>query len=159
MTLLLGTSAPVQAQAPAASEAQVAWRLLDYVSVDYAGAVANGQIVNPAEYGEMTEFAGQIRTRIDALPATTGKAALVRDAAVLETSIRDKAAPEAVAARPKPSPRRCSRPIRARWPRPSHPISPGARPSIRSSAPSATASPDEPTARRPGPGSRAHRLR
>ncbi|MBY0254496.1 MAG: cytochrome c, partial [Methylobacterium organophilum] len=101
MTLLLGTSAPVQAQAPAASEAQVAWRLLDYVSVDYAGAVANGQIVNPAEYGEMTEFAGQIRTRIDALPATTGKAALVRDAAVLETSIRDKAAPEAVAAQAK----------------------------------------------------------
>lgn len=48
LTLVLGAPAPVQAQAPAASEAQVAWRLLDYVSVDYAGAVANGQIVNPA---------------------------------------------------------------------------------------------------------------
>ena len=101
LVLALGAAAPVQAQAPAASEAQVAWRLLDYVSVDYAGAVANGQIVNPAEYGEMTEFAGQIRTRIDALPATAGKAALVRDAAALETRIRDKAAPEAVAAQAK----------------------------------------------------------
>ena len=101
LVLALGAAAPVQAQAPAASEAQVAWRLLDYVSVDYAGAVANGQIVNPADYGEMTEFAGQIRTRIDALPATAGKAALVRDAAALETRIRDKAAPEAVAAQAK----------------------------------------------------------
>ncbi|WP_295242505.1 FTR1 family protein [uncultured Brevundimonas sp.] len=101
LTLVLGAPAPVQAQAPAASEAQVAWRLLDYVSVDYAGAVANGQIVNPAEYGEMTEFAGQIRTRIDALPATAGKAALVRDAAALEARIRDKAAPKAVAAQAK----------------------------------------------------------
>ena len=69
LALALGFSIPAHAQAPAASEAQVAWRLLDYVAVDYAGAVANGQVISAAEYGEMIEFAGQIRTRIAALPA------------------------------------------------------------------------------------------
>ena len=53
LMLAMGLSAPALAQAPSASEAQVAWRLLDYVAVDYAGAVANGQVTNPAEYGEM----------------------------------------------------------------------------------------------------------
>ena len=70
LTLLfaLGLAAPALAQAPSASEAQVAWRLLDYVSVDYAGAVANGQVINPAEYGEMVEFGSQIRTRLYTFP-------------------------------------------------------------------------------------------
>ena len=98
LTLVLGVSTPAFAQTSAASEAQVAWRLLDYVSVDYAGAVADGKVVNPAEYGEMTEFAGQIRTRIDALPA---KADLSRSAAALAVRIRDKASPEIVGAEAK----------------------------------------------------------
>ena len=43
-----------RAQAPV-PEAQVAWRLLDYLAVDYAGAVTNGEIKNAAEYAEMIE--------------------------------------------------------------------------------------------------------
>lgn len=101
LVLALGVSAQAHAQAPAASEAQVAWRLLDYVAVDYAGAVSDGKVISVAEYGEMIEFAGQIRTRIDALPATAAKADLSRSAAALETSIRDKAAPETVGAQAK----------------------------------------------------------
>ncbi len=96
LSLILGVSTPVLAQSPVTSEAQVAWRLLDYVSVDYAGAVADGKVVNPAEYGEMTEFAGQIRTRIDALPPSAAKADLSRGAAALAVRIRDKASPEIV---------------------------------------------------------------
>lgn len=101
LALALGFSIPAHAQAPAASEAQVAWRLLDYVAVDYAGAVANGQVISAAEYGEMIEFAGQIRTRIAALPAHEAKADLSRNAAALESSIRAKASPEDVGARAK----------------------------------------------------------
>lgn len=101
LLLTLGLAAQVHAQTPAASEAQVAWRLLDYVSVDYAGAVAGGKVISAAEYGEMTEFAGQVRTRIDALPATAAKAALSRDAVALETDIRNKVAPDKVSVRAK----------------------------------------------------------
>ncbi len=92
----LGLTTPALAQLPTASEAQVAWRLLDYVSVDYAGAVANGQVINPAEYGEMVEFGSQIRTRLDALPPHPAKAGLVRDAVALQAAIRDRADPQVV---------------------------------------------------------------
>ena len=80
LAFALVVAGQAQAQTSTASEAQIAWRLLDYVSVDYAVAVDDGKVVNPAEYGEMVEFAGQIRTRIDGLPQTGAKAALVRDA-------------------------------------------------------------------------------
>ncbi len=92
----MGLASPALAQSPSASEAQVAWRLLDYVAVDYAGAVANGEVVNPAEYGEMIEFSSQIRTRLDALPANPAKAGLVRDAETLQAAIRNKADPRVV---------------------------------------------------------------
>jgi high-affinity iron transporter len=101
LMLALGLGAPALAQAPSATEAQVAWRLLDYVAVDYTGAVANGQVTNPAEYGEMVEFGGQIRTRLNALPAHPAKAGLVRDAASLQAAIRDKADPRVVGDRAK----------------------------------------------------------
>jgi len=101
LAFALAVAGQAQAQTSTASEAQVAWRLLDYVSVDYAGAVADGQIINAAEYGEMTEFAGQIRTRIDGLPPTGAKADLVGRAALLERRIRSRAAPIAVGAEAK----------------------------------------------------------
>ncbi|HEX8535726.1 MAG TPA: hypothetical protein VF662_16320, partial [Allosphingosinicella sp.] len=46
-------SAPASA---ADGDVQTTWRLLDYVAVDYSGAVSGGKIVNPAEYDEMLEF-------------------------------------------------------------------------------------------------------
>ncbi|WP_449498736.1 FTR1 family protein [Brevundimonas sp.] len=101
LALALTWAGQAQAQVPTASDAQVAWRLLDYVSVDYAGAVADGTVINPAEYGEMTEFAGQIRARIDGLPQTGAKAGLVRSATALEGRIRSRAAPDVVGAEAK----------------------------------------------------------
>ncbi|WP_262422566.1 hypothetical protein [Brevundimonas denitrificans] len=118
----MGLASPALAQSPSASEAQVAWRLLDYVAVDYAGAVANGEVVNPAEYGEMIEFSSQIRTRLDALPANPAKAGLVRDAETLQAAIRNKADPRVVGDQAKALAARCSRPIRARSPHRSRPI-------------------------------------
>ncbi|WP_313472682.1 cytochrome c/FTR1 family iron permease [Brevundimonas sp.] len=101
LLLTLGLTAPALAQTASASEAQVAWRLLDYVGVDYAGAVENGQVTNPAEYGEMVEFSGQILTRLEALPSTQTKADLVRDALALQVAIRNRSDPRTVAGQAK----------------------------------------------------------
>ena len=51
-----------------ATPAETIWRLLDYVAVDYSGAVENGAVSNPAEYAEMVEFSGSVRTRLKSLP-------------------------------------------------------------------------------------------
>src|SRR3546814_7799359 len=50
---------PARASEP---EVQTIWRLLDYVAVDYPGAVSGGKIISPAEYAEMTEFRSEEHT-------------------------------------------------------------------------------------------------
>ena len=52
---LLGTS-PAFAQNTQTAPAQTVWRLLDYLAVDYSGAVQDGKVVSEAEYKEMVEF-------------------------------------------------------------------------------------------------------
>lgn len=86
------------AQEPIAS-AQVAWRLLDYLAVDYSGAVANGRVVSASEYAEMREFSGSVRQRLAALPTTSAQPGLVREADELVDAIDRKAAPQDVATR------------------------------------------------------------
>lgn len=77
--------------------AQVAWRLLDYIAVDYSGAVADGAVVNPAEYAEMQEFSASVRERLAALPPAPTQPALVRQADELIVAIGRKAPPQQVA--------------------------------------------------------------
>ena len=48
--------APTAFAAASDDDVQTAWRLLDYVAVDYRGAVAGGQVKSAQEYAEMTEF-------------------------------------------------------------------------------------------------------
>lgn len=79
--------------APTREGVQTTWRLLDYVSVDYAGAVQNHRIVSDAEYSEMLEFSSTVESGLNSLPATASKAKLVRDAGVLRRLISQKAAP------------------------------------------------------------------
>lgn len=83
--------------ARADADAQTAWRLLDYVAVDYPEAVQGGQVVNAGEYAEMTEFAESVRVRLGALPATPEQSQLVRQAEQLQVAIAQKAASETVA--------------------------------------------------------------
>src|SRR5690606_28960654 len=52
------------------SAAPTAVHLLDYIGVDYAEAVADGKVINALEYGEMTEFADEVRRLLDELPPT-----------------------------------------------------------------------------------------
>jgi high-affinity iron transporter len=82
-----------------ATPAETIWRLLDYVAVDYAGAVEDGRVSNPAEYAEMVEFSASVRTRLKSLPGIESKPALGQGAAELERVIAGKAAPELVATR------------------------------------------------------------
>ncbi|WP_371420864.1 FTR1 family protein [Tardiphaga sp.] len=94
IALLCAIIAPTAAQAaPAADprEVQTIWRLLDYMAVDYGGAVERGKITNASEYAEQKEFAATVSAKIAALPAEPQRAALVSGAARLETAIASKA--------------------------------------------------------------------
>jgi high-affinity iron transporter len=93
----LAALTPTAAQAEDAS-AQTAWRLLDYVSVDYSGAVSNGSVVSASEYAEMTEFGAQISERIAVLPPTAAQPVLMEKAKALQVAIAAKQDPKQVAA-------------------------------------------------------------
>ncbi|MES2067474.1 MAG: FTR1 family protein [Pseudomonadota bacterium] len=85
--------------APAAdpNDVQTAWRLLDYMAVDYGGAVDEGRIKSASEYAEMTEFAASVTARLRTLPSTPQRAALMSGAARLQAVIGRKGSPEEVA--------------------------------------------------------------
>jgi high-affinity iron transporter len=100
--LLLGIMASFLSSAHA-SEADVkrVWQILDYLAVDYAGAVKDGKVVSASEYAEMTEFAQTAHTKIAALDAKAAQAELVTQATQLEAAIKAKADPADVAKRAK----------------------------------------------------------
>jgi len=87
---------PARAETTAV-EVQTSWRLLDYIAVDYREAVADGRVVNPAEYQEMVEFSASVSQRLSALPAAPARAGLLADAAALERAVAAKASPADVA--------------------------------------------------------------
>ena len=78
-------------------DVQTAWRLLDYVAVDYRGAVADGQVKSAQEYAEMTEFSNAVEAKITALPASANRAALIAEAEAFRAMVAAKAAPDDVA--------------------------------------------------------------
>jgi high-affinity iron transporter len=92
LLLLFFLPAPAAAQA---NGAEIAWRLLDYMAVDYRGAVgADGQVLSPSEYAEMREFSASVTQRIAALPAKAGQPALVAEARGVEAAVARKTAPD-----------------------------------------------------------------
>ncbi|MGD9880411.1 MAG: FTR1 family protein [Reyranella sp.] len=96
--LILGGFAAAARAQPDSQAAAVAWRLLDYLGVDYEEAVAdNGRIVSQSEYDEMVEFSRQVRDRLAALPATPAQPSLISRAAALQAAIARKAPPAEVA--------------------------------------------------------------
>lgn len=78
-------------------KARQIWQMLDYLAVDYGGAVENGKVVNADEYAEMEEFSRSAEQQIGALPQAAEKAALLKQAASLRTMIVDKASAARVA--------------------------------------------------------------
>lgn len=83
--------------AAAADDARLLLQLVDYVGVDYPEAVADGAVINAAEYAEMRDFAGQINAGLAALPDTPASAELQELALQLDALIQTKAPPHAVA--------------------------------------------------------------
>lgn len=83
-----------------AGEADVkrVWQILDYLAVDYPGAVKDGKVISQSEYGEMQEFAQTARGKIAALESKAGQPGLVAQAAELEAAIDARADPTKVAA-------------------------------------------------------------
>src|SRR5574337_88506 len=83
-----------------ASEADVrrVWQILDYLSVDYAGAVQDGRVVSASEFAEMQEFAHTARAKIAALDTQPEQPALLRDADELQRVIEAKGDPAKVQA-------------------------------------------------------------
>ncbi len=84
---------PAWAAPPAAPTAV---HLLDYIGVDYAEAVADGEVINALEYAEMTEFADEVRRLLDELPPTPDHPRLVAETEALAADIQRMAPVAAV---------------------------------------------------------------
>ncbi|WP_454912749.1 FTR1 family protein [Variovorax gossypii] len=67
------------------------WQLLDYVAVDYGGAVDKGAIVSESEYAEMRDFTANAVTQARSLPAHASKDAVVTAATKLQAAVSGKA--------------------------------------------------------------------
>ncbi len=68
-------------------KAQTIVHMLDYLGVDYAQTVQNGQVVNTEEYGEQREFATQVITLLSELPTAPEQVMLGQQARELLTRI------------------------------------------------------------------------
>lgn len=79
------------------SDAETTWRLLDYIAVDYAGAVKHGAVTSASEYAEQNEFAATVTEKLAALPPKPERQSLLTEAARLQHAIADKAEAEQVA--------------------------------------------------------------
>ncbi len=75
----------------AAIEVQQLVQIIDYMGVDYGGAVANGEVINPVEYAEMEDFAAAIKTQMANLPNDEVATNLRSDAQILAALVADKA--------------------------------------------------------------------
>lgn len=97
--LVLNLIAPESARAAMSRQetVQTSWRLLDYLAVDYSGAVENGRVVSEAEYAEMREFSSTVERQLKTLPTGTAKSAVVAQAGILRSAIEAKAPPPQVA--------------------------------------------------------------
>ena len=70
------------------SDVETTWRLLDYIAVDYAGAVSHGSVSSPSEYAEQNEFAATVTAKLAALPPKPERQALLTEAGRLQRAMR-----------------------------------------------------------------------
>jgi len=96
LAMLLPAAGAAQ-ESDAARSAQTIWRLLDYIAVDYPAAVEDGEVISEFEYAEMREFAASVATRLETLPPTPERDALIDRTGELEAAIAGKVPPPEVA--------------------------------------------------------------
>ncbi len=99
IVLLMTVIGARAAESDPTETARRAWQLLDYIAVDYAGAVADGKVVHESEYAEMTEFAQTAASALSTLPESAARSRLQLDAEALKTLVAGKAEPRVVAAK------------------------------------------------------------
>src|SRR6476646_10331852 len=97
LSLVFACLSPVVAAAAEPSNIQTTWQLLDYVAVDYGGAVRGGKVISASEYAEMREFSGSAGEKVAALPEGPTKKELVAESRRFKALIDAKASPEEVA--------------------------------------------------------------
>ena len=86
------------AQNAAPVSAQTVVHILDYIGVDYPGAVQDGKVKNEDEFKEMIEFAEQVAVAVKALSANPRQPDLASAAEKLGRMVKEKAPAENVAA-------------------------------------------------------------
>lgn len=91
LAMLLVVPAAGALQADVETDVQTAWRLLDYIAVDYEGAVEDGRVINEVEYAEQEEFSATVAGVIGELPAMPGQEQLQAGVARLQAAIAQKA--------------------------------------------------------------------
>lgn len=84
------------AEATTEDKTKQIWQMLDYMSVDYSGAVENGKVINKDEYAEMVEFASAVERQLAELPGKAELSQLLQQTMALKAAIADKAAPAEV---------------------------------------------------------------
>jgi high-affinity iron transporter len=92
--LLFGLSAGAHA---AEADVRRVWQMLDYLAVDYGGAVKDGAVASASEYEEMREFSKASRTRLADLEPHAERAALMSEADRLVAAVDAKEDPTQVA--------------------------------------------------------------
>src|SRR5437868_5257424 len=97
LVLTAAAVSPALAAAAGPTNIQTTWQLLDYVAVDYGGAVRGGKVISASEYAEMREFSGSAVDKISALPPGPGKQPLVAESRRFKALIDTKASPAEVA--------------------------------------------------------------
>src|SRR5205085_12029983 len=81
----LSGSAAAAADAGTEDHARQIWQLLDYLAVDYGGAVKDGKVIAADEYAEMQEFAQTASQQLGSLPDKPEKPALLTQAASVKS--------------------------------------------------------------------------
>ncbi|MFT7414843.1 MAG: high-affinity iron transporter [Methylophagaceae bacterium] len=74
------------------AEPQQVLQLIDYVAVDYEGAVEKGRVINEVEYEEMLDFSAGIALQLAALPDNEMKMGLIEQGHTLGLLIHNKEA-------------------------------------------------------------------
>lgn len=98
LLLLLIATAPMQALGNEGDgKVKQVWQMLDYIGVDYAGAVESGAVISKEEYAEMIEFSQTVEKQIRELPDKREKGSLINQAGALKQAINDKVATASVA--------------------------------------------------------------
>ncbi len=82
-----GVRAEVQA---AGDPAPRLLQMLDYVGVDYAPTVQQGQVVNTVEYAEMEEFSAEILNLLKAMPDAEQKPVLLQSAQQIRDAVEQR---------------------------------------------------------------------